>query len=69
MAIWQDFMKMFGLDILHKILNYAVLKIQTQQTLKFDAVVCFLITVYCNERNNFAKTSLRDALHQINFMF
>ena len=63
------FYEMFGLDILHKILNYAVVKIQTQQTLKFDAAVCFLITVYWNERNNFAKTCLRDALHQINFIF
>ena len=45
-AICQVLKKMFWLEILHKILNYAFLKIQTQQTLKFDAAVCFLSAVY-----------------------
>ena len=32
-------MKMFWLEILQKSLNYALPKIQAQQTLKFDAAV------------------------------
>ena len=40
-AICQDFMKMFDKEILHMILNNAVLKIQTQQARKFDAAFCF----------------------------
>ena len=35
------FVKMFGLEILYKILNFAFLKIQIPKTLKFDAVVSF----------------------------
>ena len=33
---------MFGLEIFDNILNDAFVKIQTQQTLTFDAAVCFI---------------------------
>ena len=45
-AICQVFMKIFGLEMLQKSLTYALSKVQAQQTLNFDAAVCFLSTVY-----------------------
>ena len=57
------------MEFFHKMLSYAFLTIRAQFTRKFDAAVyVFLFTVSYNERNNFAKTSLREALHQINFI-
>ena len=49
---------MFDQEILHKLLNYAFVKIQTQQARNINAAV-FL------QRNYFAKDVLREALHQI----
>ena len=35
------FLKMFDMEILHKMLNYAFLKIQAQQSWEIAAAVCF----------------------------
>ena len=35
------FLKMFDMEILHKMLNYAFLKIQAQQACEIDAAVYF----------------------------
>ena len=62
-------MKIFDTDFFfHKMLNYAFFKIQAQYARKCDAAVCFLFTVSYDERNNIAKSSLRESLHQINII-
>ena len=67
-SICQVFVKMFDKENFHKMLNYAFLKIQAQCARNLMWLFVYLFTVSKNERNNFAKTSLREALLKKNFI-